>query len=45
MLRLFKVREKLQTNFSNPDDANKGPVSKKVAIFPALDGFNPNERA
>ena len=46
MLRLFKVKEKLQTNLSNnPDYANQGPVNKKAAIFPAVDGFNPNERA
>ena len=45
MLKIFKVREKLQTTFPNSLDSKKRPVNKKVVKFPAVDDFNPNKSA
>ena len=45
MLKLFKVKEKLQSIVSNPVEENKRPVNKKAAKFPAVNGFNLNESA
>ena len=45
MLKLFKVKEKLQTFSSNLVEANDRPVTKKAAKFPVVKGFNPNESA